>query len=231
MQIQKLSSSKLFYNKWPYKIECVVKGASRISSTGIEKTRELCLGMSQHHHPHLRVRSALNKEELSDLLAFTYAVEPFVGLKDQLQIRCEGSHYNIFCNDLVLLETIHDALQPWIRRVVGPTTDEERDFMLDNGYKKILRDKLPHGEYQYKVHFKEQWNKEDRRDFLKWARQHPDLFIIKPGTERWLQNLRWVNDPHMYVKDAKTMTILGLKISGYVKRVDEFILRENLMTA
>ena len=230
MQIQKLSSSKLFYNKWPYKIECVIRGANRVSLTGIEKTKELCLGISQNPTPYWS-RSALNKEEMADLLEFTYAVEPFVGLKDQLQIRCEGSHYNIFCNDLVLLETIHDALQPWIRRVVGPTTDEERDFMLDNGYKKILRDKLPHGEYQYKVYFKLLWDTADRRDFFKWATQRPDLFIIKHGTEKWLQGLRWVHNPHMYVKDAKTMTMLGLKISGYVKRVDEFILRENLMTA
>jgi len=230
MQIQKLSSSKLFYNKWPYKIECVVKGASRISLTGIEETRSLCLGLRQNATPYWSL-SALNKEEMSDLLAFTYAVEPFVGLKDQLQIRCENSHYNIFCKDLVFLETIHNALEPWVYRVVGPTTEEEREFMLDNGYKKILRDTLPYGDYQYKVYFEPLWNTADRRDFFKWATQRPDLFIIKTGTEKWLQGSRWVHDPHMYVKDAKTMTMLGLKISGYVRRVDEFILRENLMTA
>jgi len=230
MQIQKLSSSKLFYNKWPYKIECVVKGANRVTRTGIEETRALCLGLSQSATPYWS-GSALKKEEMSDLLAFTYAVEPFVDLKDQLQIRCESSHYNIFCEDLSLLETIHHALEPWVLRVVGPTTDEERDFMLDNGYKKILRDALPYGEYQYKVHFKSLWDIADRQDFFKWTKNYPDLFVIKTGTEKWLTERRWVHDPFMYVKDAKTMTIVGLKISGYVKRVDEFILRENLMTA
>jgi hypothetical protein len=168
---------------------------------------------------------------MSDLLAFTYAVEPFVGLKDQLQIRCENSHYNIYCNDLVLLETIHNALELWVLRVVGPTTEEERNFMLDNGYKKILRDVLPYGDFHYKIYFKYTWDVEDRRAFFKWIQQYPDNFVVKYSSEKWLSGDRWTYNPYMYVKDAKTVTMVGLKISNHVKRVDEFILRENLVTA
>jgi hypothetical protein len=208
----------------------VVKGASRISNNELRIIRAYCKGNLDDNAPHWS-RTALNKEQKYDLLMFVDAVEPFLKLKDQLQTRIESSHFNIFCKDLVLLETIHNALEPWVYRVVGPTTEEERDFMLDNGYKKILRDRLPHGGYQYKVYFKSQWDTTDRQEFFKWATQRPDLFIIKLGTEKWLQGWRWVYDPNIYVKDAKTMTVLGLKISGYVRRVDEYILRENLMTA
>ena len=44
MQIQKLTSSKLFYNKWPYKIECYILGASRLRWQGVETTKDFCLG-------------------------------------------------------------------------------------------------------------------------------------------------------------------------------------------
>lgn len=233
MQIQKLSSSKLFYNKWPYKICCIIDGANRLTYLGIDSVREFCTGKKTESMPFWMRKSNMTNEDKAQLLEFANRVEPFLAIKKskQGQIRAEGRHFNIFCKDPVLLETIHAAVEPWVQGVYGPTNKEELDFMLDNGYKKILRDVLPKDGFRYKVYFKYTFTKESRLDFLTWANKFPDTIIIENGSREWMFGNSWSTNPIMYVKDDKTMTMVGLMISGNIKRVDEFILRENLVPA
>ena len=232
MQIQKLNSSKLFYNKWPYKIECYILGASRLKWLGTEITKDFCLSKPTPTLWSWQSNDKLSLKDKAALLEFTTGMEPFIELKDQLQIRVEGRRYNIFCKDRVLLESIYNAVVPWVQRVSGPTTEEELDYMLDNGHRKILRDVLPKNMYQYRIYFKESWNIADRNKFLAWIIKNPNIVDISKSSKEWLQgDKRWIYNPFIYVKDNKTMTMVGLFTSGNVKRVEEFILRENLMTA
>jgi hypothetical protein len=232
MQIQKLYSSKLFYNKWPYKIECYILGASRVKWLGVETTKDYCQGKITPTLYSWQNNDRLSKTDKSALLEFTIGLEPFLELKEQLQVRVEGRRYNIYCKDRALLEQIYNAVTPWVQRVSGPTTEEELNYLLDNGYKKILRDTLPKDIYQYRVYFKESWNIEDRNKFLEWAMKNINIIDISRGSKEWLEGTkRWVYNPFIYVKDDKTMTMVGLYSSGNVKRIEEFILRENLMTA
>jgi hypothetical protein len=181
--------------------------------------------------PHWMRKSRLSKEDKEKLLQFTDNVEPFLTMKDQVQIRAEGRHFNLFCKDPVLLETIHKALAPWVIDIYGPTTKEELDFMLDNGHKKILRDVLPKDGYRYKVYFKYLWHEDSRKEFLQWADKFPDKISITDGSRRWVSGNNWTYNPFMYVKDDKTLSMVGLMISGHVRKVEEFILRENLVPA
>jgi hypothetical protein len=234
MQIQKLKSSKLHYNKWPYKIACSIQGANRLTFLGIDEVRQFCSGKRTDAMPFWMRASKLSKEDKNELLQFTNNIEPYLNLKKtgQGQIRAEGRHFNIFCKDPVLLETIHAAVEPWVIGVYGPTSKEELDFMLDNGHKKILRDVLPKDEFRYKVYFKYTWAHESRQDFLKWADKFPEKISIRDGSRKWMNNKNdWANNPFMYVKDDKTLSMIGLMISGQVKKVEEFILRENLVVA
>ena len=232
MQIQKLPSSKLFYNKWPYKIECYIIGASKLRWLGVETTKDFCLGKPTPTLWSWQSNDKLSPDDKTNLLHFTNNIEPFLELKDQLQVRVEGRRYNIFCKDSVLLENIYNAVSPWVQQVSGPTTEEELNYMLDNGHRKILRDVLPKDGYKYRVYFRESWSMESRIAFAEWAAKFPDTINISNSSKKWLDSKhRWVYNPFMYVKDEKTLTMIGLFASGNVKRVEEFILRENLMTA
>lgn len=232
MQIQKLNSSKLFYNKWPYKIECYILGASRLKWLGVETTKDYCQGKTTPTLWSWQSNDRLSLKDKSALLEFTTGIEPFLELKEQLQVRVEGRRYNIYCKDPVLLEQIYNAVAPWVQTVSGPTTDEELNYMLDNGYKKILRDVLPKEIFQYRIYFKESWETEDRIKFLAWVTKNNNIVDISRGSKEWLEGKkRWVYNPFIYVKDAHTLTMVGLHSSGNVKRVEEFILRENLVTA
>jgi len=105
--IQKLKSSKLFFNKWPYKVECRQAGASRIIHSGIDSCKEWCntgKGTPFGHY---------NKTpDTVTFLEFINAVEPFLDRKEEVQIRVENCHFNLFCKDPSVLEEIDNALEP-----------------------------------------------------------------------------------------------------------------------
>ena len=149
-QIQKLKSSKLFFNKWPYKVECIQAGAARVIHSGVGLCRQWC-GTGKG----MRFTSYDPKITDADkFLKFVNAIEPFLDRKEEIQIRVESSHFNMFCKDPSVLEKINNALEQWIKKISGPTTQEELKFLLSNGHKKILCDTYPKDMYKYRVFFK-----------------------------------------------------------------------------
>lgn len=226
-QIQKLKSSKLFYNKWPYKVECRQIGASRVVHAGIEAVREWCTtgkGMFFSNQESKNLDKAV-------YLEFANLAAQYIG-NPNVKIRVEGSHFNLFCTDKSVLETIDKDLNKWIQRISGPTTDEELEFLLNNGHKKILRDVLPKEKYKYRIYFKTKFPADKRLSFITWADKYGNKLDISGTSKRWLlSNRQWAQDPFMYVEDEKMLSMTGMYLSGYVKKVEEFILRENALTA
>lgn len=225
--IQKLKSSKLFFNKWPYKVECRQLGASRVIHCGITFCKEWCLtgkGMQFGHY---------NKPPDKDVfLEFVNAIEPFLSRKEEVQIRVENSHFNLFCKDPVVLEEIDNAVSKWIQKISGPTTQEELEFLLSNGHKKILCDTLPKDMYKYRVFFKSRFPADKRSAFAVWVDKYGDSVLVSGTSRRWLISQRhYAQDPFMYVVDDKMLSMVGLYLSGYVKKTEEFILRENVLVA
>ena len=228
MIVQKLKSSKLFFNKWPYKVECIQAGASRVIHSGVGLCRQWC-GTGKG----MRFTSYDPKITDADkFLKFVNAIEPFLDRKEEVQIRVESSHHNLFCKDPSVLEEIDNALEQWIRKISGPTTKEELEFLLSNGHKKILCDTYPKDMYKYRVFFKSRFPEDKRSAFLIWANKYGDKLLISESSVRWLKSHRhYVQDPFMYVIDDKMMSMIGLYLSGYVKKTEEFILRENALVA
>lgn len=225
-QIKKLKSSKLFYNKWPYKVECIQSGASRIIHSGPYAIRNW-INSGKSLRFSTWERTTIDKDKL---LLFTDAVEPFLNLEEP-KIRAEGNHLNLFCKDKTILEEIETKLQPWIIKISGPTTDEEYDFLIANGHKKILCDQLPKEIYQYRIFFKSNWPIERRQSFYTWSQNYHNKIDLSPTSALWIKGDRkYVQDAFMYVKDEQMLSMIGLFLSGYVRKVEEFILRNDVLT-
>lgn len=228
MIIQKLKSSKLFFNKWPYKVECVQPGASRIVHSGVGLCKEWCKTGKGMRFSSYDGRIA----DTNKFLNFINAVEPFLDRKEDIQIRVENSHFNLFCKDLTVLEEIDDAVSHWIKKISGPTTQEELKFLLSNGHKKILCDAYPKDMYKYRIFFKSKFPLDKKLAFVTWADKCGNSMLISETSRRWLIGDRYyAQDPFMYVVDDKMLSMVGLYLSGYVKKTEEFILRENALVA
>ena len=228
MIVQKLKSSKLFFNKWPYKVECIQAGAARVIHSGVGLCRQWC-GTGKG----MRFTSYDPKITDADkFLKFVNAIEPFLDRKEEVQIRVESSHLNLFCKDPSVLEEIDDAVSEWVRKISGPTTQEELEFLLSNGHKKILCDTYPKEMYKYRVFFKSRFPADKRSAFVTWADKYGISLLISETSRRWLKGDRYyAQDPFMYVIDDKMLSMVGLYLSGYVKKTEEFILRENALVA
>jgi hypothetical protein len=182
------------------------------------------------NHPEYKDWWGVTPAERERVLEFLDKVEPF--LKDDLQIRTEGGHFNIFCKHALLRDKIIQELEPWITDVQGPDSEEELAYMLANGKKKVLCSKLPHQQYRYKLYFNSNMPADARSKFLGWSNNYKEYISIAETTHKWLDGKRhWTQSPFMYVEDDKTLSMFGLFLGNNIKNIEEYVLRENLIVA
>jgi hypothetical protein len=227
-KINKLPLSKLFYNKWLFKIECRMAGASRIARSGTSKVREWC-NTGKGLHITTYESAKINK---AALLEFVDALEPLMNRPSDMQFRVEGHHFNIFCSDNTVLEEIDDTLKKWIVKISGPSSVDEVEFLLASGNTKILCNKMPINGCKYRVYLKSSTPVNVRHSFLTWQAKFSDEIIILGASWRWFQSQHeYMQSPFVYVSNEKTLSMAGLYLSGHIKRVQEFVLRDNISVA
>lgn len=215
--------NKLFYNKWPYKVECLVVGASRIVRQGNQEVIDWCDGK-------LKKMDYWNNSRGIDktkLRAFTIAVAQFLDRKDEIQIRTEGAHFSLFCKDTVIFDNIVDCLKPWLWAIYEPTSKEELEFLISNDNKRVLCDNIPYDKYTYKVILK-QAPSNVRQQFSGWSKNYSeDKIKISPYTAKWLEGqYSYKQDPFFYVSDPHMLTMTRLFLGDNVRRVFEYVPRE-----
>lgn len=229
MKIAPQKISKLFYNKWPYKVECVIDGASRIKIYGAVRTAHWCntneLGMIK--------RWGYGSKEIDKhaLLKFLDAVTPFLDIPEDVKIRAEGEHFNLFCKDAALLIQICDILAEWIVTIHKPGSDAELAFIMNNGHQKRVCNTYPKEKYQYRIYLKNTVVPAFGIQFLDWAAKYGEAISVSNSTIRWLNGTtRWTQAPFMYVAGAPMLTMVSLYLGSNIKVIEEFILRDSINT-
>lgn len=224
MNLPKQKVNKLFYGKWPYKIACFLKKSSMIIRLGPEKTR-----LWATDHPTYKGWWDVIPAEKDQVLAFLDKVEPF--LNSELQIRAEGGHFNIFCKNPTLRDQLVENLEPWITAVHGPENVSELEYILSTNGSKIIRDRLPHKQFRYKIYFNTSMPIDIRSKFLAWTSNYDSSISISGATHKWLdcKNV-WTQSPFMYIKDDKTLAMFSLFLGNNIRNIEEFILRSSINT-
>jgi hypothetical protein len=150
---------------------------------------------------------------------------------EDCKIRVEGSHFNIFLKDKALLDTLTVKLDPWIKAVYGPSTDEELNFIVSNGHKKRVCTAYPKEKYQYRIYIRERMKADVRENFYSWTKKYGNKIAMPPTTERWLSgDKNWVQNPYIYLEDGPMLTMTSLFLGDNVRIIEEFILRSSINT-
>ena len=211
--IKRQKVDKLFYNKWPYKIECLVSASSRIVRYGADTVLDYCdgkianLGYS---------KIAVDKDKLRE---FTKAVISYLGRKEEIQVRAEGSKFCLFCKDPAVYDSIVKDLSPWVWTISEPETPDQLTFLLDNENKRILCDVIPYEKYAYKVVMRSVASNV-KFQFYEWAKKYGDNIKISPTTEKWMTGrYSYKQDPFFYVKDSKMLTMTHLFLGNNIRKV------------
>jgi hypothetical protein len=132
----------------------------------------------------------------------------------------------------VLRDHIVQELEQWIVDVQGPDNEEELAYMLANGGKKVVCNKLPHQQYRYKIHFKTSMPADARSKFLSWSENYTDRIFIAESTHKWLVGKKhWAQLPFMYVEDSKTLSMFSLFLGNNLRIIEEYVLRSSINTS
>jgi hypothetical protein len=159
--------------------------------------------------------------------SFINVVEPF--LNDEIKIRAENNHFNIFCKHKILLDSMSTALDKWAYAVHSPETQEEIDYLLDNRNQKILCDKLPHSDYKFKIILRDRMKLDTRKNFLTWAKKYGNSILISKTTEFWLDGkTMYKQDPFFYIKNDSLLTMMMLFLSNDIRKVHEYVIRNTI---
>lgn len=222
MTPRKSVTSKLFYQKWAYKIDCICPGSYMIKRQGVARTLAYCLEPQDHYDPW---RRHVDKKRL---MLFLTDVEQFIDRKD-LQIRTESGHFTIFCSDPALFKSLKLKLDHWIREIWEPGNEVERDFIVDNGSKKVLCNELPYSIYNYRVFLRNNISVNTKESFQKWQKNYIGKIGIPKGVQKWLISGQvWASSPYIYVSDSATLSMVGLFLGNSVLRVEQFIPRSSI---
>ena len=226
MSMKFLKTSRLFYKKWPFKVECYLKGASRIKYNGVEDVIDWCMGVPGIGKGLWWEDKSIDK---SELLQFATAVQPY--LDKEIQIRVEGAHFNIFCKDQDLLDNITHSLAAWVTAVYEPSNDDAYNYLLDNPGNKVLCEQYPWDGFQYKIILREKMPEDAKMNFLNWIQRYPGKIRIAGSSLNWIiNNKRWMQDPFIYVKDQGTLTMTLLFLGNYCKKTHQYILKSSINT-
>lgn len=217
-----LKTNRLFYRKYPYRVECSVKGAEYVKRQGLLEVLKFC---DPNYKPPMyfiyRNFTANQKVILAD---FAREVTPL--MKEGHQIRVEMNTMNFYLADRPTYEKIHKKLAPWVKSISEPASDDELE-QLNSKNHLVMCDKLPHKKYGFKVMLKNNMSETHREKFVEWMRNYGDAFRVAKATELWLYGRKyWCYDPYVYVESPKHLTMLGLYLGDKIKRTYEFVLRD-----
>lgn len=208
--MRKLLTTKLFYNKWCYKICLADKEIKKIGTN-------LRFGQVVIYYG--------EKNTLNTLLSKYY-------FRDDTQFRFESNWCQIYLNDINLFDEIVNALNSWIVEIHTPESDTIKEFLFDNK-RKVICSKLPRGDFNYKITLKNnnKWSNDDKKNFKKWLlTTFKEKVHISKNTEHWLEGgYRYVQEPFFYVKDSASYSMIGLYISDKIKKVEQYILRDKVL--
>lgn len=229
MQVK--TTKKLFYSKYPFKVECRLSGASYITRYGIDKCLLIC------GNEKLRFSTGgmwFRNNDNVDKVSMALFIKAYQKIKDcDIKVRTEGSHFNIFCQDEDTYEKIKKELSKWITFLYQPESKEVLDFMLANGPRKVIVKQLPREKYKYKITVRSNMPVDARKQFIKWTEKYDkDIFSVSNTSKQWmLGNKVYAQDPFFYIQDNSVLTLTSLFLGNNIKKIEEFVIADTISEA
>lgn len=224
--MKKLLTKKLFFRKYPYKVELKCEGANYIRFRGVDAVIRGCEKNEKFDNG--RVWRLTNEIDIVKLHKFAKTIKPF--LKKGLKIRTEGSHYHFFLEDKATTDFLIKKFDEFVLSVSEPASDEELEFLTDNN-RKVIVDELPYGKFKHKIVFRTNWTQAKGQNFINWLKKYPeeDYKISRSSYVYLSGGTRYCQDPFMYITEPKMLTMLQLFAGDNIKYTEEFVTRSTLL--
>jgi hypothetical protein len=213
-------TDRLFYGKYPYKIDFDLHGATLIRDRGFEWAKEFALD------PNLRdpyQRKAVDRTKLKNFLE---VLEPYLQTAEPFQYRIEMGRFTYFSKNVDDIDELSKKLDWCCVAVWKPSDQTQLDFLVSNK-RKVLRDMIPYGKYRFKVVLKPSIPASNRAQFVAWVDNYTEDDVkMSKGTRSWLVSGRtFFQHPFFYIADAKMLTFASIFLSNHVSVIYEYVPR------
>jgi hypothetical protein len=213
LPFKKLQTKKLFYGRWPYKVETIIQGAASVNH----------LSRSQKDPRNYKVFNNVEHVALWDTLN-QFRGEPNV------KVRVEGHHANFFTDSLDIVNTICDQLSNLVVAVHSPGSAAELSAFSQNKRLVIVND-LPHKSFTHRVTLKRTTPWSVKETLKNWIEKIPEGSIkTTHGFDAFLSRPYFYSNPYFYIKEEKTASLIALMIGSNIYSIEKFVLSSSINT-
>jgi len=223
MTYLKQKTNKLFYGKFPYKVNAYCKGINFLRLRDYEWILERTQGTS----PYVTIASTHNVDR-DNLRRFIILAHPYF---DSFRSRLENNAVSFFLETKEQFDEVCKVLHDFITYVSEPESDYALEY-LQSKEKIVLCDRYPHDLYRYKVSFRS-LNENQKQKLLTWSKNYKETQVKfskmsiealeRPVTYYW-------DNVFCHLDDIKHLTFLYLLIGSSIKKVEQFVLRSSINT-
>ena len=225
--LQKLYTTKLFYNKYLYKlrVKSVVASLFRGLNLGFVKSKldamqrdaeaELPI-QSPFNHVLRKRNTTISLETFMDACVLYNALEKN---KRHAMVRCEGYTLDMYSNEPEWLEKLQkqvDATQ-WYE----PENDYVFDYLLQNANTELVEGEVI---WEYKALL----GKKVDPNFADYCENNPDGFKIGNVAKRVVRNNHFAEGFYFYAKNERYLMLAKIALGGQIRRVIKYVSRNDL---
>lgn len=212
-------TNKLFYGKYPYRVETIIAGAPRLTLWGVDKTMNWCCGNVFINH-----WEKFTDDQKMNLYHYAAALKECESLG--VKTRAEWETMNLYCADLETYNIVKQRFNKWIYSLTEPANAEDL-ARLSSKPSQILCKRLPHCRYTHKVILRCNMPVHQRLKFLEWVASYKGSIKPSKGTIKWMRGeYSYIQDPFIYVDNPKQLTLVGMFLGENLRKVHEFVLQD-----
>ena len=216
MKIHK--TNKLFYGKYPFRIEIQINGGDVLARNRHNLDKTLKNISSTWRYKDFSQKSVDNLRR--------YLIKYNELDQKKFKQRVEGQYIKFYTENRTDHELICDKLNEWVTECHEPENDDDLDKLFSKK-NVVLRKRLPHGKFRYKLFLKNRIPQSRRESFLNWLNNYLDDIYMTGLTRRYLQGSNRYSEGYViYIKDEKLLLMMGLFLGTDIKKIEEFVLRD-----
>ena len=222
MKFQK--TKKLYYGKYPYKIELRVPGSYMIRDRNAEEIKNQTPSKNYYRF------KKFSEQNHKNLVKFIDTAGDLLTNK-KIKSRCESDTISFYSEEYSIHEAIHKKLSEWVIVVTEPENNASLKKLTEKKHIVLCRS-IPYGKFQYRVHLNPYMPREDRVKFHKWLDNYKKYIGISTNCKEWLEgNYSWMNSPVINIQDNKHLAFIQLYLGKNLKKTEHYIVRSTLINS
>lgn len=204
-------TSKLFFNKYKYKVVLISAGASWFRGNNVDYANDQLQDLKSNIEFNISWKSKL-KRDLDDQ-RYIESIIKFLRKVSDYDLRVESPLLSFYTNNEKDAETLVKIEPARIKYVSYPEDGAQTNLEQNQ----VISKKL---DYQFKITMGR--TRQDYTNFIEWSENNTKIRVPKRAKKDLTSSHSW-GGCHFYVKDAKTLTMVKMFLGSDINKIENVI--------